>query len=294
MRPSLLACPLAACLLSPALVAAAAEPPLPQLEAYTVPEAWRQPIAPVRIADRTWQIGTAGLTALLVVTDDGAVLLDGGMPQAADALLANMARLGVAPADLRLLLSSHAHADHAGPFAALKRRTGARLAANAESAALFARGGSDDLHFGDDIGYPPVQTDRIVMDHEVLSQGGIDFKVHFVPGHTPGSVAWTWTDTQDGRPLRIAYVDSLSAPGYRLQGNPRYPRLIEDYRRAFGTVRGLPCDLLLTPHPQASGWDYAAGDAAGARALSCITYADGAETRFEAQLAEEQAKATSR
>lgn len=294
MRLSLLACSLAACTLSSAPSVIAAEPPLPQLKAYTVAESWRQPIAPVRIADRTWQIGTAGLTALLVVTDDGAVLIDGGMPQAADALLSNMERLKIAPADLRLLLSSHAHADHAGPFAALKRRTGVALVANAESAALFARGGSDDLHFGDDIGYPPVQTDRIVMDHEVVSQGGVDFKVHFVPGHTPGSVAWTWTDTRNGRPVRIAYVDNLSAPGYRPQDNPRYPRLIEDYRRSFQTVRDLPCDLLLTPHPGASGWDYAAGDAADAKALSCIAYAEGAETRFEAQLAEEQAKATSR
>ncbi|MCD9005364.1 subclass B3 metallo-beta-lactamase [Luteimonas sp. XNQY3] len=289
MRPSLLAASLAIVLASSVLPAGAVEPPLPQLEAYTVRESWRQPIAPVRIADRTWQIGTAGLTALLVVTDDGAVLIDAGMPQAADALLANMARLEIAPADLRLLLSSHAHADHAGPFAALKRRTGAHLVANAESAALFARGGTDDLHFGDDIAYPPVQTDRIVMDHEVVSLGGIDFKVHFVPGHTPGSVALTWADTREGRPVRIAYVDSLSAPGYRLQGNPRYPRLVEDYRRTFQTVRSLPCDLLLTPHPEASGWDYAAGDAAAAQALTCAAYADGAETRFEAQLAEAQA-----
>lgn len=290
MRTSLIACSLATCLLSPVPPASAAEPPLPQLEAYTVDASWRQPITPLRIADRTWQIGTEGLTALLVLTDDGAVLIDGGMPQAADLLLANMQGLDVAPDDLRLLLSSHAHADHAGPFATLKRRTGARLVANAESAALFARGGSDDLHFGDDITYPPVQTDRIVMDHEVVSQGGIDFTVHFVPGHTPGSVAWTWTDTRDGRPVRIAYVDSLSAPGYRLLGNPRYPRLVEDYRLSFDVVRGLPCDLLLTPHPGASNWNYAAGDAAGANALTCAAYADGAEARFEAQLAEEQAK----
>lgn len=94
--------------------------------------------------------------------------------------------------------------------------------------------------------------------------------------------------------MRIAYVDSLSAPGYRLQDNPRYPRLIEDDRRTFQTVRALPCDLLLTPHPGASGWDYAASDAADAKALSCIAYADGAETRFEAQRVEEQAKTTSR
>lgn len=286
----------AACLaasLLPATItvpATAAEPPLPQLEAYTVHESWRQPIAPVRLADSTWHIGTANLGAILVKTPVGAVLIDGGMPQAADALLANMARLEVAPSALRLLLSSHAHADHAGPFAALKRRTGARLVANAESSVLFARGGTDDLHFGDDIAYPPVDTDRIVMDHEVVSLGGIDFTVHFIPGHTPGSVAWTWTDTRDGRPLRIAYADSLSAPGYRLRDNPRYPRLVEDYRRTFGVVRALPCDLLLTPHPDASGWNYAAGDGAASKAIGCAAYADAAEARFDAQLVEEQAK----
>ena len=68
MRPSLLAASLATLLAPSALPAGAAEPPLPQLEAYTVRESWRQPIAPVRIADRTWQIGTAGLTALLVLS----------------------------------------------------------------------------------------------------------------------------------------------------------------------------------------------------------------------------------
>lgn len=286
MRTALSAAFLVPCLLS---ASAAAEPPLPQLEAYTVRESWRQPMAPLRIADHTWQIGTEGLTALLVITDAGAVLIDGGMPQAADALLANMQRLDVAPADLRLLLSSHAHADHAGPFAALKRRTGARLVANAESSVLFARGGSDDLHFGDEITYPPVDTDRIVMDREVVSLGGTDFTVHFMPGHTPGSVAWTWTDTRDGRPVRIAYADSLSAPGYTLHDNPRYPRLVEDYRRTFDVVRALPCDLLLTPHPEGSGWDYAAGDKAGAKAMTCAAYAQAAKARFEAQLAEEQA-----
>ncbi len=287
MRTALSAAFLVPCLLSAS--AAAAEPPLPQLEAYTVRESWRQPMAPLRIADHTWQIGTEGLTALLVITDAGAVLIDGGMPQAADALLANMQRLDVAPADLRLLLSSHAHADHAGPFAALKRRTGARLVANAESSVLFARGGSDDLHFGDEITYPPVDADRIVMDREVVSLGGTDFTVHFMPGHTPGSVAWTWTDTREGRPVRIAYADSLSAPGYTLHDNPRYPRLVEEYRRTFDVVRALPCDLLLTPHPEGSGWDYAAGDSAGAKAMTCAAYAQGAKARFEAQLAEEQA-----
>ncbi|WP_164137592.1 L1 family subclass B3 metallo-beta-lactamase [Stenotrophomonas maltophilia] len=289
MRFFLLALALATVL--PVAHASAAETPLPQLRAYTVDASWLQPMAPLQIADHTWQIGTEDLTALLVQTADGAVLLDGGMPQMADHLLANMKARGVAPQNLRLILLSHAHADHAGPVAELKRRTGARVVTNAESAVLLARGGSDDLHFGDGITYPPASADRIIMDGEVVSVGGINFTAHFMPGHTPGSTAWTWTDTREGRPVRIAYADSLSAPGYQLKDNPRYPRLIEDYTRSFTTVRGLPCDLLLTPHPGASNWNYAAGSKASAKALTCNAYADAAEKKFDAQLAKEAAGA---
>ncbi|MEG0185079.1 MAG: subclass B3 metallo-beta-lactamase, partial [Stenotrophomonas sp.] len=95
----------------------------------------------------------------------------------------------------------------------------------------------------------------------------------------------------NGKPVRIAYADSLSAPGYRLQNNPRYPRLVDDYRRSFATVRALPCDVLLTPHPGSSGWDYAAGADGGRNAMTCRGYADDAERRFDAQLAKETAAA---
>ncbi|MEG3194158.1 MBL fold metallo-hydrolase, partial [Lysobacter sp. D1-1-M9] len=114
-----------------------AEAVLPQLKAYETRESWRTPVAPFRIADNTWYIGTEGLSALLVTTPDGAVLVDGGMPQAADMLLAHMRRVGVAPSDVRLILPSHAHGDHAGPLAAVKRATGAKVVANAETAVLL-------------------------------------------------------------------------------------------------------------------------------------------------------------
>ena len=131
---------------------------------------------------------------MLVKTDAGAVLIDGGMPQAADMLLARMRELGVAPGDLKLILHSHAHADHAGPLAAVQRATGAQLVSNAESATLLARGGSNDLHFGDGMLYPVPRVDRLVMDGEVVELGDVAFTVHYTPAHTPGSMSWTWTD----------------------------------------------------------------------------------------------------
>jgi metallo-beta-lactamase class B len=273
-------------LLLPCGLAGAAETLLPQGSAYQTPDAWRQPVAPVRIADHTWAIGTAGITALLVKTDAGALLIDGGLPQAADTLLANMRALGVEPGDLKLILASHAHGDHAGAIAAIKRATGAQLLNSAESAVLMADGGSNDIQFGDDILYPPVQTDRILHDGEVVALGTLRLTAHFIPGHTPGSIAWTWDDTADGKTRHIAYVDSLTAPGYTLIGNTRYPHIVEDFRHSFATVRALPCDVLLTPHADASGWNFADPGHPHPQPMSCTAYADAAETRFQAQLTE--------
>lgn len=262
----------------------AAEPVLPQLRAYEVDDSWRQPIPPFRLADNTWYIGTQGLSVVLVKTPEGAVLIDGGMPQAAPMLLERLRALGVKPGELKYILSSHAHADHAGALSALKRGTGARLAASAESAVLLARGGSDDIHYGDDLTFPAVQTDRILMDGESVELGGMRLTAHFTPGHTPGSTSWTWTDRRDGKDVRIAYVDSLSSPGYKLIGNARYPRIVDDYRRTFAVVRGLPCDLLLTPHPGASGWTPENAAAPHPEPMTCREYADEAERNLDAEL----------
>lgn len=274
----------ALCCLSLVSFADAAEPLLPASPPDETPVPWRQPVAPFRISEHTWYIGTAGLSALLVKTPEGAVLIDGGLPQAADLLLERMRSLGVAPGELKWILHSHAHADHAGPIAAVQRATGARVVSNAESAALLARGGSDDLHFGDGLAYPPVHADRLVQDGETVELGGIAFTAHFTPGHTPGSLSWTWRDRREGRDQRIAYVDSLSAPGYRLAGNPRYPHIVDDYRRSFDAVRALACDVLVTPHPDASGWDPAATAAPLKAATTCRDYADRAARNLDEQL----------
>lgn len=284
MIPCLRAASLAAALLLAS--AASAQPPLAQLKAYEVPAPWLTPIEPLRISEHGWQIGTAGITALLVKTDAGAVLIDGGMPQAAELLLASMKRLGVMPTDLKLILHTHAHADHAGPLAAVKRATGATLVSSAESAALLARGGQHDLHFGDSIAFPPVQADRLVQDREVVRLGKTAFTVWFTPGHTPGSMSWTWRDTRNGSPVQIAYVDSLSAPGYHLVDHAGYPRIVEDFRRSMATVRQLPCDLLLTPHPEASGWDYANATQPRPRPMNCEAYAGQAEAALNKRLQE--------
>ena len=281
---------LSCCLVVVSSLASAAQPLLPQGGRYETPDTWRQPIAPIQLADHTWQIGTQGISALLVKTPEGAVLIDGGVQQAGDLLLAHMRSLGVGPDDLKLILNSHAHADHAGPLGAIRRATGARVVANAEAAALLARGGTGDIHNGHAFGFPPVQTDQLVMDDEKLEVGAIVFTAHFTPGHTPGSTTWTWQDTRDGRLQHFVYADSLTAPGYALVDNPRYPRIVADYRKSFALIRALPCDVLITPHPDASGWNFARASGHQETPTTCPQYADRAEKNLDRQLQAERQK----
>jgi metallo-beta-lactamase class B len=80
----------------------------------------------------------------------------------------------------------------------------------------------------------------------------------------------------------------VSWPGYRLHGNPRYPRLAEAYRTTFAVVRALPCDLLLTPHPDGSGWAPESTAAPHPEPMSCRTYADNAERALDSKLQEQR------
>ncbi len=256
----------------------------------TMHERWAMPREPFRLIGNTWYVGTEGITVLLIRGDQGSILLDTGVAKSASNVLANLKTVGVEPTDIKLILTSHAHHDHTGGIAEIKRATGARVLASAESAAMLGIGGADDLHFKDDISYPPVTVDGIVRDGETVTVGNLELTAHFTPAHTPGSTSWTWNESDGGRTVRMVYADSITAPGYQLIGNQKYPRIVEDFRRGFATIRALPCDVLITPHPEASGlFDrIAAVPSELIDDQGCKTYADRAEKVFEGLIAEQE------
>lgn len=153
---------------------------------------------------RTWYSDTKGLSAVLIKTEEGAILIDAGLPDAAQTILSHMSQLGVLRHDPKWIILGHAHFDHTGFPAEIQLATGARVATNAESAALLSRREKEDIHFGDKYPYFPVQTDRFLLDGETINLGGIKLTAYFTLAHTPGSVSWTWTDQRNGKPIRIA------------------------------------------------------------------------------------------
>src|SRR5262245_39991633 len=113
-------------------------------------EEWNQPQAPFKLHGRSYYVGTRGLSAVLIQTSDGFIVLDGGLPQSAARIEANIRTLGFKVEHIKLIVNSHAHYDHAGGIARLQRDSGAKVAASASGAAALMSGKAtpDDPQYG--------------------------------------------------------------------------------------------------------------------------------------------------
>ena len=262
---------------------------------------WNAPFEPFRIFGNTYYVGVAGLSAVLIASDRGLILLDGALPQSAPLIDANIRKLGFRTEDIRLIVNSHAHFDHAGGIAALQRATGAQVAASAAGAKAIEQGEptADDpqFAFGRALnGFPAVKGVRVVSDSETLRVGDLAVTAHMTPGHTPGATTWSWRSCEGSRCYTVVYADSLnavSAPGFRFTGDASHGSLIETFRKTIAKVRALPCDIILSVHPTATDLDgklqlrpRAAKDPF-VNPQACRAYANGADKRLDDRIAEE-------
>jgi len=211
---------------------------------------WNQPVKPYRIIGNVWYVGASGVTSFLITTSDGHILLDSGLPETVPQIRQNVAQLGFKLADIKILINSHAHYDHAGGLAELKELTGAKLMATEADAELLARGGKDDFQWGDKYAYKPVKADRVLRDGDRVELGEVRLTARLTPGHTKGSTTWTMKVNEEGKQYDVVFSTSVSTPGYTLVNNDKYPSIIDDYRRTFQILKSLPCDVFLGPHAE--------------------------------------------
>jgi metallo-beta-lactamase class B len=224
-------------------------PTLARAQADPTSRSWNQPVEPYRIAGNLYYVGASDITSFLVATPEGHILLDGGFVETAPIIEANVRKLGFKLEDVKILLNSHAHYDHAGGLAELKRKTGATLYAGAGDADLLARGGSGDFAFGDTYRFPPVQVYHPVHDGATVSLGGTTLTAHSTPGHTRGCTSLSMRVEEGGKRYDVVFLGSTTInPGVQLAGKPSYPGIAEDYARSFETLKKLPCDIFLAPH----------------------------------------------
>ncbi len=262
---------------------------------------WDDPATPRKIYGNTWYVGTCGISSILITSKQGHVLIDGATVAGAWMIEANIRALGFRVEDVRYILNSHEHLDHAGGIAQLQHDSGATVFVRAPAAAALERGRGDrsDPQFLSVGGFPPVAAAaiRTVADGQTLSLGPIALTTHATPGHTPGSTSWSWTSCDSDRCLALAYADSLtplSDDVYRYTDETQHPGTLAAFRQSIATVAALPCDILLTPHPSASDlWArLAPASAPLVDSNACHRYAATASDKLDARIAKEHGAAT--
>jgi metallo-beta-lactamase class B len=214
-----------------------------------VPAEWTKPVAPFHIIGNIYYVGTADLAAYLIHTDDGDILIDGTLKQNVPLIERNIATLGFRVSNIKILLNSHAHYDHAAGLAALKHDSGAVLYASAKDAPILESG---KISFGPTASdpYPPVKVDRIVKDGEAIGLGGAKLTAHLTPGHTPGCTSWTMPVSEDGMAHTAIFYCSTSVAGNPLVNNKAYPQIASDYEASFAKLKTIKADVFLAPHAQ--------------------------------------------
>lgn len=210
---------------------------------------WNRPVEPFRIIGNISYVGTNELAAYLLTTPEGAVLIDGGLPESAPVIEAAIVKLGVKVEDIRVLLTTQAHFDHVGSLAELAVKSGGRVMVMAGDADLVERGGHGDYLFGDSQPFPPVKVNRVLHDGDTVTLGGTTLVAHLTPGHTRGCTTWTTTVRDDGLTYAVVFAGSTTVnPGTRLVNRPSYPGIRADYERAFRVLGGMHPDVFFGAH----------------------------------------------
>ena len=224
---------------------------------------WNRPQKPFRIFGNTYYVGPHGLSSILITSDAGHFLIDGALPESAPVIAANIRTLGFRIGDVKIILNSHVHSDHAGGIAELQRLSGARVLASKWTAAVMRQGGvgRSDPQYGSITGIAAIKKVKVeeLHDGETFKIGPTSITAHLTAGHTPGGTSWTWKSCDGDVCHDMVYADSLtpiSAEGFRFTNSRTYPQVLDDFEKSYKFLETTHCDILITPHPDMSNlWE---------------------------------------
>lgn len=217
---------------------------------------WNAAQKPFNVIGNTWYVGTAELSSVLVTGPSGHILIDGALPQSARQIEANIKALGFRLRDIKVIVNSHPHFDHAGGIAQLARHSGAKVLASVDGASVLRAGviGRDDPQYekSGNTHFPPVDNVRVIGDGEVIAVGPVKMTLHTTPGHTPGGTSYTWRSCLRETCFDVAYIDSLNpaaSDGFRYSGDASTPNIVPVFEATIAKVAAFKCDVVLSAHP---------------------------------------------
>jgi metallo-beta-lactamase class B len=213
--------------------------------------AWTAPQTPYRVIGDVYYVGSKDLASFLITTPQGHILINSNLASSVPMIRRNVEALGFRFSDIKILLISHAHFDHAAGSAEIKRLTHARYMVMDADVPVVESGGRDDFALGSKMEYrfPETKVDRVLHDGDEVRLGNAVLVAHLTPGHTKGCTTWTMKVSDGGRVYNIVIVGSATfLSSYKLVGDAAYPKMAQDFELTFRTLKALPCDVFLGAH----------------------------------------------
>lgn len=212
---------------------------------------WTRAFPPFRIAGNLYYVGSEDLAAFLIVTPQGDILINGNLASSPPQIRQSVEKLGFHYSDIKVLLISHGHFDHAAGSAQILGETGAKYEVMDADVPVIESGGRKDFALGGDKQYwfQPTHVDRVLHDGDTVALGGTVLTAHKTAGHTKGTTTWTMDLNEAGKTLHVVIVGSPNVlDSYKLVGNTAYPEIADDFRHQFAVLKSLPCDIFLGAH----------------------------------------------
>jgi metallo-beta-lactamase class B len=212
---------------------------------------WTEPFVPLKIAGNLYYVGSKGLANYLITTPKGHILINSDLEENVPLIRNSVEKLGFKFSDIKILVISHAHWDHAAASDTIKKLTGAKYMVMDADVSVVESGGKTDFQYGNDPNtlYKPTKVDRVLHDGDEIKLGDTVLVAHLTPGHTKGCTTWTMKVREAGKTHNAVIIGSPNVnPGYRLLNNASYSQIAADYERMFRVLKALPCDIFLGAH----------------------------------------------
>lgn len=218
-------------------------------------DASAQTVEPYQAFDNVYYVGLCWVSAWLVKTSAGPVLIDTLYGEFTDRLIENIKHVGVDPADIKMVLLTHGHFDHVGGVDKLKKvLTNARFVMaeqgwkEAQEDAKKTQGKPNAW-----VMPAPAPNDMIVKDGDALSMGDTTFYAYITPGHTWGTSSYVMDVKEGKNTYRAITIGGLGLNA--IDG----PEQVEAYISSIDRIKGMvndaqhPISVHLTAHPFSNG-----------------------------------------
>ncbi len=212
---------------------------------------WVKPFPAYRVIGNVYYVGGRDLAVYLLTTPQGHILINSNFEFSVPQIQKSVEDLGFKFSDIKVLLISHAHIDHCGGSAKIKKLTGAQYMVMDADVPAVEDGGRSDFQTGNNpmISFPATRVDRVLHDGEKVEFGSMTLTALLTPGHARGTTTWTFDVIDGGKTYKVIIAGSTTVnPGYKLVNNAKYPQIADDYKRSFVVLKSLPCDVFLGGH----------------------------------------------